>query len=217
MNYRGKRNRANLSIYTVARELGIDYDTYLEVDRGLRQLEGEMLDKFNSTIDNAREINFNRMEKMKIVNEKLKSGELKRKAYNMGYTIAELGRAVRMNEPVVNNIINGHDKYSEDKKEIVYDFLNNPLNKKIDNGVKKKESVKKPLIEQKNITEPVIKEEDIIEPLKKENVGIEVKKVEDDIIDDKLKEFNLDRDSLFKENQRLKRQLYLYEKLIEKL
>lgn len=59
MNYRGRRNKANIKFYTMAKELGIDEKTYKEIEDGKRNLEGQMLDKFMNILKRNKEINFN--------------------------------------------------------------------------------------------------------------------------------------------------------------
>ena len=59
MNYKQKRNSKRLDTYTVSKLLGIDEKTYIEVERGYRNLEGNLIDKFMDIMDNAKEIRFN--------------------------------------------------------------------------------------------------------------------------------------------------------------
>ena len=75
MNYRQKRIASGISLYTMAKELGIGKNKYKEVEKNNLSLTGELLDKFMATIDKAKELNFNRLVKMKKVDEWLASGQ----------------------------------------------------------------------------------------------------------------------------------------------
>lgn len=135
MNYKSKRNRVGLSAYTVAKELGIDYRTYLEVDNGKRPLEGEYIDKFMNILNNAKEIKFNRLERMKKINEWFDSGKALERCREYGFSGASLGRELGLTQGCISMAINPDNKYhymtGDDTKEIIYDFLTNPFNKKI--------------------------------------------------------------------------------------
>ena len=63
MNYKVKRNRAKLDTYTVSKLLGIKEKTYKEVEKGLRNLEGDKIDKFFEIIDNANEVRLDHKQK----------------------------------------------------------------------------------------------------------------------------------------------------------
>ena len=135
MNYRNKRNNSGLSQYTIARELGIDYQKYLEVDRGERPLEGELISKFLDIIKRAKEIKINRLEKMKLVDEWLDSGKGLETCKEYGYTGAELARILGFTQGCMSMALNPennfHKSSGKDVKEMIYDFLHNPINKKI--------------------------------------------------------------------------------------
>lgn len=119
---------------------------------------------------------------------------MKQAMKDMGYNQKQLAIKLNTAQTTVSKVALGKDNVSDDLKEMAYDFLNNPFNKNIEVTDKKKE-----------IKENTIKEETPISELIEDAKPID------------LKEFNLDADSLLKENQKLKRQIFLYEKLIERL
>lgn len=214
MNYRKRRSDAGLSVYTVSKELGISYEKYLEVDRGERDLEGELVDKFLNAIERAKEINFNRMQKMKDVNEWFVSGQARKDIENANYTQKTLADAigVGINQgSLCLSLKNNGDKrsLSDDAKERVYDFLHDPINKNI---------VKKPKFKVSNVFNKKAKEKlPEITPIE---VG-EPEEMIEEVEEVKTNEISVASETIIKslkeENERLKRQISLYEKLIERL
>lgn len=233
MNYRQKRYKANLSVYTVARELGISYEKYLEVDKGERDLAGKYVDKFCEVLDRAKEINFNRKQKLRNIEEWIASGQIKEDMAKMGYSQSSLAKAIGIKQPTISSIISTPSSASDDSKERIYDFLHDSINKNI--------KTEKPKVKPVEVisAEPTVTEitEDFIQTIEElpevEKIEVEVpeeeteeewefeeepsilRKVmeadtEEDFLDISLK-------SLKEENERLRRQIYLYEKLIERL
>ena len=136
MNYRNKRNLKRLSIYTVAKELGVDYNQYLEVEKGKRHLEQEYIDKFLKILANAKEIKLNRMVRLQKIYPLFTSGEMKNKCKEYGYSHAELGKALGLTQGAISNAMTGNRKMtSDDTMERIYDFLTNPFNKKVKDNV----------------------------------------------------------------------------------
>ncbi len=129
MNYKGRRNRAKLSLYTMARELGMPKEKYIEVEKRKRELPRELLDKFVAITEpqKAREINFNRKQKLRTINEWIKT-EAENKMKEMGYNQCTLAKASGIAQPNISFALAGKQT-SDDTKEEMYDFLNNPLNK----------------------------------------------------------------------------------------
>ena len=233
MNYRQKRYSAGLSVYTVARELGISYEKYLEVDRGARDLEGEYVDKFCEVLDRAKEINFNRMQKLRDIEGWITSGQIKEDITKMGYTQSSLARKIGVKQATINQIVNKRGDYSDDMKERIYDFLHDSINKNIE--------IEKPKVKPVEVisAEPTVTEitEDFIQTIEElpEVESIEVEVPEEETEEElefeeepsilrKLMEADTEEDyldislkSLKEENERLRRQIYLYEKLIERL
>lgn len=198
MNYRQRRNHANLSIYTVAKELGISYEKYMEVDRGERNLEGNMVNKFIDIIKRAKEIKFSRAIKMQEVDEYIASEQAKTDLKKMGYSQISLADELGLTQGAVCNAMKNR-KTSDDTKERIYDFLHEPLNKKIVKVVKEQELQEE--VEEKQLVEEVQQEE--------------VKEAENIVPAMSDNESEMER--LKEENSRLKRQIYLYEKMIERL
>ena len=90
MNYKQKRNNKRLDTYTVSKLLGIDEKTYIEVERGYRNLEGNLIDKFMDIMDNAKEIRFNNDQLEMDIDDWIESGEAKEDIKRMGYEQIEI-------------------------------------------------------------------------------------------------------------------------------
>jgi transcriptional regulator with XRE-family HTH domain len=139
MNYRNRRNLKGLSIYTIAKELGVDYNQYLEVEKGKRHLEQEYIDKFLKILTNAKEIKLNRMAKLQKIYPLFTSGEMKNKCREYGYSHKQLGKALGLTQGAISNAMTGNKKMtSDDTMERIYDFLTNPFNKKVKEVVETK-------------------------------------------------------------------------------
>lgn len=178
MNYRQKRNNARISAYTMAKELGVSKEKYLKLEKNGISLENELLDKFNYVINNAKEINLNRMARLQEINEWYKSGKglekLKMMGYNYNSIAYEIGQKGSGN---ICKIFKGkEDSPNYDLKEEVYDFLNNPLNKNLNPELQKTRSREKketvPFNEVEGIevptTEEVVKDIKKVEEFEKE-------------------------------------------------
>lgn len=127
MDFIGKRTGYGLGAYTIAKELGIDYKKYLDVEKGLLKLDAEKLEKFNEILTRATELKFENIEKMKKIDEDVKSGKLKEIMKAKGYTTRSLAQICGCAQPTICNVIN-YSRGSKSIKECVYDFLNDPLN-----------------------------------------------------------------------------------------
>lgn len=138
MNYRTKRINAKISVYTMAKELGLNEKTYREVESGLRNLQKDKLNKFMEVIEHANDINFNRKQKMLYVDEWYKNGEWQEDMKAMGFNQKELAEKLGVSISTVSRFAK-HELATDDVKEKIYDFLKEPLNKKIEE-TKKKES-----------------------------------------------------------------------------
>lgn len=155
MNYRKRRNQIGLSVYTVARELGVDYDKYLEVEKGKRPLEQEYVDKFQNIIENATQIKLERAMKMARIKPLFTNGEIKQKISDYGYTHSELGKALGLTQGAISNAFSGNSKLtSDDTIERIYDFLNNPFNKKVEKVIEEKPTVSR--AKTKNLSEEIL-------------------------------------------------------------
>lgn len=136
MNYKKKRLRSRLTPYTVSKELGIDYKKYLEVEKGNIPLEGDYVEKFNEIMLNAKMIRFNHIQKMKDVRDSLKTGELKELVAKRGYNGMTLSMALGIDGSTLSRVLNQKDN-NENILEMVYDFLQDPINRNIEKLTKK--------------------------------------------------------------------------------
>lgn len=133
MNYKSKRLKAKLTPYTVAKELGVDFNKYLLIEKGKIALEGELIDKFMKITEpkNARTIKFNRFQRIADLKKKSKNGELKKMMTNRGYNGTKLAEAMGISDSEISRCMNygkNSKKCNEDNLERVFDFLNSPIN-----------------------------------------------------------------------------------------
>lgn len=161
MNYKTKRLKARLSTYTVARELGIDWNTYKDVENGKITLEGEYLDNFLNIIKNAKMINFNRRQKLKDIKEFAEKGKLEELMAKRNYNRMTLAKTLNIEGLAIPNVLKGKHQ-SDDLNEYVYDFLENPLNAYIENEKPQSENNTTPT----NNDNPILEK---INKIKKEN------------------------------------------------
>lgn len=137
MNYKKKRLKSGLSIFTIAKELGISEEKYKKVEQGRLNLEKDLLDKFLNITENSKEILFNREAKMYEINEWLKNGQAEQDIKKMGYTKTELSKILGYDGTYIDNIIRSFekdknfDKKAYDVKEKIFDYVKDPLNKNI--------------------------------------------------------------------------------------
>lgn len=127
MNYKKKRIQAGLSAYTMSKELGVPYDKYLLVEKKQIPLEGSLLDRFQNTLKNARMIKFNHKQKMQDIKHTIEKGELKDRMAKMNYNGLALARAMNFAPSEISQILNNKCK-NQERVEMVYDFLMNPIN-----------------------------------------------------------------------------------------
>lgn len=148
MNLRGRRNKVKLSLYTMAKELGLDYKTYKNIEDNRLDLPKEKIDQFVAVCSRAKEINLNRMMKMKQINYYFESKSYKQDMDKLGYTQQkELAHKIGIDKAAVCVVFNG--KGTDDNKERIYDFLKNCLNKKIDDDKTEEKIIAvKPVIEE---------------------------------------------------------------------
>lgn len=133
MNYKAKRYRSGLTTYTIAKELGIDWRKYQDVESRKINLEGEYLDKFIKITEpkNAKMIRFNRNQRIRDIKTFIKEGKLKELMAKRNYNAMTLARILDFDATTMNQILNGTYS-SDDTNEFVYDFLNNPINAYVD-------------------------------------------------------------------------------------
>ena len=142
MNFKKKRTDAKLSKYTMAKELGMGKEKYEKVEKGELELPSDLIDKFLNITYNAKEILFNRSNKLAKINEWILSGQIKKDIKEQGYdTLKELAEVSGIHNSDISRIIN-NKHVCEDLKESLYDFLQNPLNKKVESQEKNKKGTK---------------------------------------------------------------------------
>lgn len=142
MNYKKKRIKSGLSIYTIAKELGIDENRYKKLEQGKVHLEYEKLEKFLDVIRRSKEILFNRKVRLTEIDEWIRNGNAEKDMKAMGYNQKELSNALGYTDSYVNGVFRNFKKASDDFKEKMYDFLKDPFNKKIiDKEIKDKEEI----------------------------------------------------------------------------
>lgn len=222
MNYRGRRNKANIKFYTMAKELGIDEKTYKEIEEGKRNLEGQMLDKFMNILKRNKEVNFNDAIKVNKINKMVEDKTLMKKITDLGYTQREIAKKIGISQGTVSCIITKTRPVSEEVKVKLYDFITNPLNKKLESDKLQKEAVKETKgadnINNKETTEkPDSEAKNTVKSDDKKKVATKID------VEIKLKDFAVVKEmqaKIEKQERRianLKRKIMLYEKLIERL
>lgn len=222
MKYRYRRKKAQIKFYTMAKELGIDEKTYKEIEDGKRNLEGNMLDKFMNILKRNKEINFNDAIKANKIDKMVEDKTLMKKITDLGYTQREIAEKIGISQTTISCIITKIRPVSEEVKVKLYDFITNPLNKKLESDKTQKEASK----EEKS-TESINTKEEKEKPLdkakntvksdnkKKEAVKIDVEvKLKDFVV---VKEMQAKIEKQEKRIATLKRRIMLYEKLIERL
>lgn len=200
MNYKARRNNKRISFYTMCKRLGLDKQTYLEVEKGKKNLEGEYIEKFEDTIANAEGIRLERTMRIAKINEWIKSGECLKRLKEMGYTQASLARTLKLHPASICKTFKGDPMISDDTKEEIYDFLNNNLNKYVGEPNKKGRPVSNKVEVNKETTKPIDVIKEVEEVVNKE---LPTEASVNDVRDEYIK--------------KLERQIMIYEKLIMKL
>lgn len=222
MKYKYKRQKAQIKFYTMAKELGIDEKTYKEIEDGKRNLEGNMLDKFMNILKRNKEINFNDAIKVNKINKMVEDKTLMKKITDLGYTQREVAKKIGTSQGTISCMITKTRPVSDETKIKLYDFITNPLNKKLESDKTQKEAVK-----EEKPTETINAKEKEEKPLdkakytvKSDNKKKEAVKIDVEV---KLKDFTVVKEmqaKIEKQEKRiatLKRRIMLYEKLIERL
>lgn len=222
MKYKYKRQKAQIKFYTMAKELGIDEKTYKEIEDGKRNLEGNMLDKFMNILKRNKEINFNDAIKANKIDKMVEDKTLMQKITDLGYTQREVAKKIGTSQATISCMITKTRPVSDETKIKLYDFITNPLNKKLESDKTQKEAVK-----EEKPTETINTKEKEEKPLDKAKNTVksdDKKKVAAKIdVEIKLKDFAVVKEMQAKiEKQErkiatLKRRIMLYEKLIERL
>lgn len=160
MNYKRKRIGAGLSAYTMSKELHVPYEKYLLVEKKQIPLEGSLLDRFHDALKNAKMIKFNHKQKMHDIKRAIDKGELRDRMSKMGYNGMTLARELGIAPSEVSHVLNNKNS-NDERVEMVYDFLMNPLNKNVDESntnevidmTKTKELIKEKLISSREIAD----------------------------------------------------------------
>lgn len=222
MKYKYKRQKAQIKFYTMAKELGIDEKTYKEIEDGKRNLEGNMLDKFMNILKRNKEINFNDAIKANKIDKMVEDKTLMQKITDLGYTQREVAKKIGTSQATISCMITKTRPVSDETKIKLYDFITNPLNKKLESDKMQKEAVKeeKPtetINTKKKEEKPLDKAKNTVKSdnKKKEAVKIDVEvKLKDFAV---VKEMQAKIEKQEKRIATLKRRIMLYEKLIERL
>lgn len=197
MKYKGIRNKNRLGVYQVSKLLGISEETYKNVEKGTLPLSGEQLEKFKEIMSNSKDIRFNNLQLNKDIDDFVKSGQALEKLKDLGYNKKQLEKVLGISTFSINTFFNNPEKnMSFDLKLKIYDFLNNPLNKKVSAKINKKSYKIEP-------EEPKEVNDNIEEP--KVDVSEEPKEVDYDYI------IQLYIDEI----KQLRKQVERYEKLID--
>lgn len=139
MKYKGIRNRNRLGVYQVSKLLGISEETYKNVEKGTLPLSGEQLEKFKEIMSNSKDIRFNNLQLNKDIDDFVKSGQALEKLKDLGYSKKQLANILNISYFPVDKFFNDvENNLSFDLKLKIYDFLNNPLNKKVSAKINKK-------------------------------------------------------------------------------
>lgn len=137
MNYKKKRVKAGLSVYTMAKYMGISEKKYKEIEKKVRPLEGDLLDKFLKGIANAKQIKLdNRIRKIDI-DAWFKDDKAKKAIKEYGYSQHDLSKELNIPQSTISKAFNNKEA-TDDVKEKIYDFLTNPINKTIETDLKDK-------------------------------------------------------------------------------
>lgn len=222
MKYKYKRQKAQIKFYTMAKELGIDEKTYKEIEDGKRNLEGNMLDKFMNILKRNKEINFNDAIKANKIDKMVEDKTLMQKITELGYTQREVAKKIGTSQATISCMITKTRPVSDETKIKLYDFITNPLNKKLESDKTQKEAVK-----EEKPTETINTKEKEEKPLDKAKNTVKSdnkkKKAVKIDVEVKLKDFAVVKEmqaKIEKQEKRiatLKRRIMLYEKLIERL
>lgn len=129
MNYIQRRNVRKLDRYTVAKEIGVSYDFYCDVEKGVRSFNSDQLEKFLSTLKRAKEL---QLEKINILSAMQKFYELdkngnsiaKDKLKELHMSQSELASKMNVTPPVICNLLKDFTKVFYETSYRVYDYLN---------------------------------------------------------------------------------------------
>lgn len=189
---------------SLAEDIGVEEIKIKELKQGKREIGGETMEKVLNSLEKNKENKVeNQIKKAEILSW-YKNTDLAELRKNFGYkTQRELAKKLKRGQGTLCALENKKVNRVCNSLIELYDFYKNDFNKKIEEENKEKEKEVQELPKDEEIVEVVEEYEPFVEEeLKKEPVNItsetNVKNLNDEI-------------------RRLKRQIMLYEKLIEKL
>lgn len=156
MNYRIKRYKTNLTPYTVSKRIGMEFNEYMKVERGDKDLRGEQLTKFLEVIENHVQIENERTAKMFKIVKMFKDGIIKEIAELKQISRTKMANDLKLSQGHISNaLVNNGTAVSEDTYERIYDYLG------VDEWEvsKKAEEESKMSIEEYDIDNEIVKEE----------------------------------------------------------
>ena len=209
MNYRAKREARGLYAYTVSKELGLSYLTYLKVEKGQIRLSQDKLDKFLEIIENSAELKIEQDIKFAKVKQEYENGTFRQYLLDNNIQVTAINKYVGLSHSFASALFSGQTK-NPNAMLWVYDICHDSIcvdEIKSTQGVRKAISFNRKGKDKqtKNNNAKVTQVETIETESKIDKEPISV------VID------NREIENLKQENEQLKRQIMLYEKLIEKL
>ena len=210
MKYRQVRYNHKLRAYTVAKELGVDYNKYIEVEKGERPLEQEYVEKFRKIMRDANTIRMNASISIGKAKTELADGTLKKLMEDMGYNQITLAKTMGLRTFHMNAIFCGRSK-NEDTIERMYDFLHEPFNRKIEIEPK----FEKQKDETQNTPTALVINDDnkALSDMYEIDKKVEIEKQDNE----RIEILRSACEELTRENEYLKRQIETYIKLVEKI
>lgn len=128
MNYMQRRNAKKLDRYTVSKEMGVSFDFYCDVEKGLKTFNGQQLEKYLQALNNAKELN---LEKINILSNMRRFYELdnnmsmaKMKLKEFGISQSDLADKMGVSSLAICALLKDFTKTSYELAYRVYDYLN---------------------------------------------------------------------------------------------
>lgn len=148
--YHARRAKSGLNRYDIAKELGIPYDKYVQIEKGEIAMPSCLLDKFNSIVSRGQKINkIEVMSKEKGVSEWIEQMRVKRsdtkgdfellnvmKSFNIS-TYRELGKLLGCNQSSISNLLIGRAT-NINLQNRLFDFFHDELNKQPERPIPEK-------------------------------------------------------------------------------
>lgn len=215
MNYRAKREARGLYSYTVSKELGLSYLTYLKVEKGKIRLSQDKLDKFLEIIENSAKLKIEQDIKFAKVKQEYENGTFRQYLLDNNIQMTAINKYAGLSHSFANNLFS-RTSTNPSAMLWVYDICHDSIcvaeiksmqvrktfsyNRKEKGKQTKNNNAK---VTQVETTKTETKIDNVVETMAKEPISV--------VVD------NREIENLKQENEQLKRQIMLYEKLIEKL